>query len=121
MKPEDHAYRISRIERTLLSKLDPHADYELYVEACMLAGTHALNFVLHRLELTAETWDLAHSDTPAHDIRMPAELALLVAGLKSIEDLRASSLRGKSPWNPGNAERCLEGYRALREYLAKLS
>lgn len=120
MKTEDHAYRMKRIERTLLERLDVDDDYELYVEACMLAGTHALNLILHRLGLTAEGWDLVHSDTPAHDIPMPPELVPLLAGLKAIEDLRASSLRGKRPWNPADAPRCLEAFRSLRALVERL-
>src|SRR4051812_779396 len=104
MKAADHLTKARRIEETMLRKLDPNADYEVYVETCMLAGTHLLNAVLHHYSVTATDADLLHSDKPPLEKPVPAELRALFDAMKFIEDLRPDYLRGMRPWNPDHAK-----------------
>ena len=47
MTPQEHRAKAERIERSL-AKCGP-TDYEMKIEAAMLAGTHWLNLALHRM------------------------------------------------------------------------
>jgi hypothetical protein len=112
--------KIHRLERTM-QKIDPVEDYELFLEACMLAGSHGLNLILHRLSVTPDSWDLAHTDTPAHELLFPAEILELVSGLKYIESIRPDYLRGLKPWTLEVASRCREHCVAITRYALKIS
>lgn len=120
MKTSDHLMRIEHIERTMNTKLDRDADYELYVECCMLAGTQALNLILHELGLTRDDWDLLHTHKPVLPVAVPEELKPLFEGLKFIEDIRPGYLRGTKPWDPADGEKCLRNYRAIKAYAEKI-
>jgi hypothetical protein len=120
MKTSDHLMRIEHIENTMTLKLDRDADYELYVECCMLAGTQALNLILHEMGVTETTWDLLHTHKPVLPAEVPTELKPLFEGLKFIEDIRPGYLRGTNPWNPEDGETCLRNYQAIKAYALKL-
>ena len=115
MRIEDHLLKAHRIENTMLQKLDATEDYELYVETFMLAGTHFLNAVLHRSEITDEAHDLLHSYLPKLDKAVGSEASDIMTALKYIEDLRPQYLRGRTPWDPRDGEKCLSNYRAIKQ------
>jgi hypothetical protein len=113
MKIKDHINRSKRIEHSA-GKFIRDADYEMFVEACMLAGTHLLNAVLHRSGITLDDYDLLHSDKPPLDTAVPAEIAEMMRKLKEIEDLRSGYLRGKAPWQPTHGDLCARNMESLR-------
>ena len=120
MKIKEHIDKCTRIEHSAV-KLNRDADYEMFVEACMLAGTHLLNAVLHQIDMTSEGNDLLHSDKPKLDVKVPAEIAEMMGRLKQIEDLRSGYLRGKVPWQPSHGNLCAPNMESLHASLRRLS
>jgi hypothetical protein len=120
MKIAEHLMRINRIERTMLDKLDREKDYELYVEACGLIGTGALNAILHAHGVTKETWDLLHSYKPPLEVPADLDLRQYFDDLKYIEDLRPGYLRGTKPWNPEEGKKCYENCQKIKKYAEKI-
>jgi hypothetical protein len=116
MKVADHMKKAQRIEDTMLRKLNRDEDYEIYVEACMLAGTHLLNAVLHQYAITDEKSDLLHSDKPALKDPVRAELRPLFDAMKFIEDLRPGYLRGTTVWNPEHGKQCVQRYEEVKRF-----
>lgn len=116
MKITDHVTKARRIEDTMLRKLAPDFDYEIYVEACMLAGTHLLNAVLHRYAITDGGSDLLHSDKPALKSPVPSELKPLFDAMKFIEDLRPGYLRGTTAWDPDHGRQCTERFNQVKQF-----
>lgn len=114
MKIEDHLIKADRIEQSTFGKLDRDADYEVYVEGCMLAGTHLLNAVLHQSGVTQEQDDLLHSDKPPLGAPAPNAIAEMMRHLKAIEDLRSGYLRGKAPWQTAHGDLCARNMARLR-------
>jgi len=119
MKIEEHIDKCTRIERSA-AKFNWDADYEMSVEACMLAGTHLLNTALHGIGLTSEGSDLLHSDKPKLDVAVPAEIAEMMRKLKQIEDLRSGYLRGKTPWQPAHGDLCARNMESLHASAKRL-
>lgn len=119
MRITDHVTKARRIEETMNRKLDRDADYEIFIEACMLAGTHWLNALLHKLSITKESSDLLHSDKPPLPAPVSAELQPYFAAMKLIEDLRPGYLRGTKAWSADDGRRCLECYRRVKAYAEK--
>lgn len=111
MTPQLHAARAARIQHSL-RKLAA-ADYEMRIEAAMLAGTHLLNTGLHRLGLSAPAEDVLHAEYMGGPNRIKADLAApgLVDLLLQIEMLRPGHVRGDLG----------EGEAAGREALALLA
>ena len=120
MKISDHMMRVQRIEKTMFDKLDRNKDYELFVEACGLAGTGALNAILHAYSVTKADWDLLHSYKPP--LEVPADLGLqpLFSALKHIEDLRSGYLRGTQAWNADDGKKCLQNYQKIKRHAEKV-
>jgi hypothetical protein len=117
MRTFDHVTKAQRIESTMSGHLDPDADYEMYVEACMLAGTHLLNALLHRYAVTDEASDLLHSDKPALSVSVPPELKPLFDAMKFIEDLRPGYLRGTTAWDPAHGRQCRNRYDEVKKFV----
>jgi hypothetical protein len=115
----DHVTKARRIEKTMKRKLDRDADYEIFVETCMLAGTHWLNALLHKLAITAESSDLLHSDKPPLPGPIAAELQPYFAAMKLIEDLRPGYLRGTKTWSADDGRQCMECYQRVKAYVQK--
>jgi hypothetical protein len=113
---EDHVRKAKRIEDTMMCKLDPNADYETYVEACMLAGTHLLNAVLHKYAVTSDRFDLLHSDKPALKTPVQEELRHLFEAMKFIEDLRPRYLRGTTAWDPAHGIQCSRYFNQVKGF-----
>ena len=116
MKINEHLVKARRIEATMTGKLDPNKDYELYVECYMLAGTHLLNAVLHQLAVTREEADLLHSDKPALDKPVAAELRPMFDAMKYIEGLRPGYLRGRNAWRPDDGQQCAQSYQLVKQF-----
>jgi len=114
MKIENHINKSERIERSA-GKFIRDADYEMFVEACMLAGTHLLNAVLHRGGITPDDDDLLHSDKPALGSPVSAEIVEMMRKLKEIEDLRSGYLRGNATWQPSHGDLCARNMESLRD------
>ena len=113
MRIIDHVSKAYRIEQTMLNKLDRDQDYEIFVEACMLAGTHLLNAILHKYSVTTEAADLLHSDKPQLETAVKPELQSLFAAMKYIEDLRRY-LRGARAWDIEDGNKCIGSYQQVK-------
>lgn len=119
MKIEEHIDKCTRIERSA-AKFSRDADYEMFVEACMLAGTHLLNAALHEIGITPDSSDLLHSDKPKLDVMVPAEISEMMQRLKQIEDLRSGYLRGNAPWQPAHGDLCARNMESLHANVKSL-
>lgn len=120
MKLNDHVTKARRIEATMVNKLDPDKDYELVLEAYMLAGTHLLNAILHKFSVTEEEFDLSHSDKPKLNMPIDATLRPLFDDMKYIEDLRPGYLRGARAWSVDDGKRCLRSYQQVKQFAEKV-
>ena len=78
MTPELHLARAARILRSA-AKLGS-TDYEMRIEAAMLAGTQLLNVKLHQLALTAPSEDTMHAEYLHGPARIKADLLILGVG-----------------------------------------
>jgi hypothetical protein len=114
MRPEEHRAAAQRIERSL-AKCGP-GDYEIRIEAAMLAGTHWLNAALHAAGVTRSGDDVMHSYLlTVNEYRRlcVADEARLTA-LSAIEDLRPPFVRGNRHGGEAAAERALALLAQLR-------
>ena len=114
MSPDEHRAKAERIERSL-AKCGP-VDYEMKIEAAMLAGTHWLNHALHRLGVTPPQNDILHTYMlTVNELRKyrVADEELLDA-LSEIEDIRPGYVRGNLPDGEKAAARVLELLALLR-------
>mgnify|MGYP003585357415 FL=1 len=94
MTPEHHRARAQRIERSLAKLGD--GDWEIRIEAAMLAGTHWINHVLHRVGASAASEDMVHASMCTVSVLRKYKLAEpeLIAHLEEIEELRPLFVRG---------------------------
>ena len=115
MTPQEHRTKAERIERSL-TKCGP-ADYEMKIEAAMLAGTHWLNVVLHRMGVTPAQTDILHTYMLTVNELRKYRVAdeALVDALSEIEDIRPGYVRGNLPGGEKAAERTLELLALLRQ------
>jgi hypothetical protein len=111
---QEHRARAARIERSL-AKCAPE-DFEMKIEAAMLAGTHWLNAALHRLAITAPENDVMHTYhlTVSEFRRLSVADESLIKALAEIEDLRPAFVRGNFPGGQQAAQRALELLARLR-------
>jgi len=114
MNIEQHRALAGRIERSL-TRCGP-ADYEMKIEAAMLAGTHRLNAALHLAGVTRSDADVFHTYllTVNEYRRLSVAAPTLVAALTEIEDLRPPFVRGNHPGGEQAAERALALLAQLR-------
>lgn len=123
MNPQDHRQRAERIERSL-DKCTPD-DYEMRIEGAMLAGTHWVNYVLHRAGVTQPEDDVLHSYmlTVNELRRLRVADAELLDALTEIEDIRPPYVRGNAPNGRAAGESALALLARIREkakrYFAK--
>src|SRR5438067_1717087 len=89
-----HRAAAQRIEHSL-AKCGP-GDYEMRIEAAMLAGTHWLNETLHRAAVTTSDNDVMHTYllTINEYRKYCVADASLMSALSTIEDLRPAFVRG---------------------------
>ena len=94
MSPENHRLKAERIEHSL-TKLTP-ADWEIQIEAAMLAGTHWVNFVLHQTGISADNEDMVHASMTTVSMLRKYTLAepAMIEHLEKIEELRPLFVRG---------------------------
>lgn len=135
-----HLEKIARIE-DLLGRLDPEQDFELYMWACMTAGTQALNAAMHLLGVTepghlyphqipglyvepepvdgqwclvtAAPGDVIHLGLPPVAAPIPAVLEEASRSLTIIEDLREVYVRGDGDITLDVVTRCADTYETL--------
>lgn len=114
MSPEEHRALAQRIERSL-GKCGP-ADYEMKIEAAMLAGTHWLNAALHRMGATDACADVFHTYllTINEFRRLSVADAAALSALAEIEDIRPPYVRGNWRGGEAAAERALDLLARLR-------
>lgn len=118
MTPHEHRAKAEKIERSL-AKCGP-ADYEMQIEAAMLAGTHWLNLVLHRMGVTAPQKDVLHTYMlTVNELRKyrVADPEILDA-LTEIEDIRPPYVRGNLPGGEKAAQRAVALLGVLRRKAA---
>lgn len=107
MRTEDHRERAERIERSLELLTDD--DWEIRIEAAMLAGTHWANHALHRQGVSAEAEDIIHTSMcVVNTLRKYALVEKqLLDDLAEIEELRPLHVRGDAAGGPEAAARAL--------------
>ncbi len=118
MKPEEHCAKAEKIERSL-AKCGP-ADYEMKIEAAMLAGTHWLNLALHRRGVTPPQTDILHTYMlTVNELRKyrVADPGIFDA-LTEIEDIRPPYVRGNLPGGEKAAQRAVALLGELRRKAA---
>ena len=117
MRIHEHLDKANRIERSR-TRLDPDADYVLYVETFMLAMTHRLNALLHSLSMTPESLDLIHTYLPRLERAFSQDVERALGLVREIEAMRPGYLRGDAPWSNLDTARCVESERALKHVFA---
>ncbi|MFM9981568.1 MAG: hypothetical protein ACKVP9_11700 [Burkholderiales bacterium] len=120
MEALDHRQRAERIERSIAKCGD--ADHEMKIEGAMLAGTHWVNFILHRMGVTKGDLDVMHSYMlTVNELRKYSVAdAEMMAAIAEIEDIRPAHVRGNVPGGPAAAKRALELLATLRAKAHKL-
>jgi len=120
MSPEQHRHKAERIGRSLSKLTD--ADWEIRIEAAMLAGTHWVNFVLHRTGISAASEDMVHASMSLVSMLRKYKLAEpeLIAQLEEIEELRPLFVRGDMPGGLLASRRALELLVAMEKRAAEL-
>ena len=121
MTPEHHRDKAQRIERSLAKLTD--ADWEIRIEAAMLAGTHWVNHVLHRVGASAASEDMVHASMCMVSVLRKYKLAEpeLIAQLEEIEELRPLFVRGDMDGGEKAAHRALALLGAIAERAGKLA
>ena len=94
MKSENHRDKAERIERSLALLNDD--DWEMRIEAAMLAGTHWANYALHRHGVSAPAEDIVHTSMCVVNTLRKYSLVEreLLEQLDEIEELRPLHVRG---------------------------
>ena len=94
MTPEQHEAAAHRIEVSL--RLCTPDDYEMLIEGAMLAGTHLINALMHRLRATAPQTDVMHSYllTVNEFDRLTVAHPAAMGALRTIEKMRPAYVRG---------------------------
>ncbi|WP_128638241.1 hypothetical protein [Rhodococcus opacus] len=94
MTPDRHRQLAEQIGRAA-AKCGP-ADWEVKIEAAMLAGTHWANLVLHRRGVSDEAEDIVHTSMLIVNTLRKYSLAErdLIDALNEIEELRPLHVRG---------------------------
>lgn len=108
MSPERHRELATRIHASL-PRLT-RDDWEMRIEAAMLAGTHWVNLVLHQQGVSAASEDMIHTNMTIVNYLRKYSLAQprMVAALAEIEELRPLYVRGDLEGGPEAGERALQ-------------
>lgn len=120
MITEKHKEKALRIERSL-AKCEPR-DYEIRIEAAMLAATHWVNGAYHALGVSAENNDILHTYmlTVNEYRRYAAANEELIGKLAEIEDLRPLYVRGDVEGGEAIADRAVKLLNEIRASLSAL-
>ena len=107
MKAEQHRDKAERIERSLQQLRDD--DWEIRIEAAMLAGTHWANYALHRHGISADGEDIVHTSMcVVNTLRKYSLLeGELLQQLAEIEVLRPLHVRGDADGSHAAAAQAL--------------
>ncbi len=107
MTPEAHQKKAIRIERSAEKLLD--TDWEIKIEAAMLAGTHWVNYILHKTGVSHDAEDMVHASMTMVSFLRKYRLAepVVIAQLEEIEELRPLYVRGDVSGGPQAANRAL--------------
>ena len=121
MIPENHRNRAERIERSLARLTD--SDWEIRIEAAMLAGTHWANYVLHKIGASELSEDMVHASTCTVSVLRKYRLAEpdLIGQLEEIEELRPLFVRGDMDGGANAANRALELLNLIGERARRLA
>jgi hypothetical protein len=108
MTPAQHRNKAERIERSLAKLTD--ADWEIQIEAAMLASTHWVNFALHQGGFSAPSEDMVHASMCMVSFLRKYKLAepALIEQLEEIEELRPLFVRGDVDGGAQAAQRALK-------------
>jgi hypothetical protein len=120
MDIEQHVAAARRIERSL--EKCGEDDWEMKIEASMLAGTHWLNAVLHETGATGPRADVFHTYllTVNEYRRLSVADSEMVKALSEIEDLRPAYVRGNRPGEKAAADRALALLSVIRHRADKI-
>lgn len=120
MKAHEHAAVAAEFELAL-ARLDPAADGQLYIWFLMHAATQRLNAALHALNWAKESddqgrcpRDIVHSDDVADETARSPGVALMVASLRYLEDLRGDFVRGPKLLDGATRKRARAAYEKIR-------
>lgn len=121
MTPENHRHRAERIERSLVKLAD--SDWEMRIEAAMLAGTHWVNYVLHKIGISEPPEDMVHASMCLVSVLRKYKLAEpdLIAQLEDIEELRPLFVRGDIEGGAKAGIRALELLELIRNRAQQLT
>lgn len=121
MTPENHRNKAERIERSLALLTD--TDWEIRIEAAMLAGTHWANFALHRRGVSADNEDIVHTSMCVVNTLRKYKLAerVLLEQLDEIEEIRAPFVRGDMEGGIEAGHRALALLHAIGERARQLA
>jgi hypothetical protein len=113
MKTENHRLKAENIEKSLT--LLGEDDWEIKIEAAMLAGTHWANYALHRGGVTSDSEDIVHNSMLVVSMLRKYSLVEgeLLGALTEIEELRPLYVRGDVPDGSRAAARALELLQAI--------
>ncbi|MCC6592879.1 MAG: hypothetical protein IT479_06345 [Xanthomonadales bacterium] len=115
MKAQGHRSKAERIERSLVALGE--SDWEMKIEAAMLAGTHWANYALHRRGVTADAEDVVHTSMLVVNMLRKYSIVEgdLLRDLAEIEELRPLHVRGDVPGGAHAAGRALQLLQAIGE------
>ena len=143
MRIQDHIERVQVFERAL-SRLDRHADMQLYIWFLEKAGAHCMNAALHAWEITPEIsagaeavalpnknaeWedaafyhnmarvgDWIHSRYKPKNVIVTKDAEILLENMFFIEEERADYVRGIEPLSDEMFARFRDAYRTVRAF-----
>lgn len=143
MRIQDHIERVQAFERAL-SRLDPHADMQLYIWFLEKAGAHCMNAALHRWGITPEipegaeaieppdenaAWedaafyhnmaragDWIHSRYKPDRVKITKEAGILLKKMFFIEEERADYVRGVKPLSNEMLAKFKNAYQTVRAF-----
>ena len=121
MTPENPRDKAERIEKSLARLTD--SDWEIRIEAAMLAGTHWVNLVLHKTGMSDVSEDVVHASMCTVGVLRKYKLAEpeLIAQLEEIEELRPRFVRGDMDGGAQAASRALELLGSIGERARRLA
>lgn len=114
MNIQAHVSKAEAIERSL-ARLTP-ADYEMVIEACMLAGTHWFNLILHAGQVFPPEQDAMHAEFMTVADRRKASVisAAALDAMDAIEAMRTTHVRGDLSGGEAAARLALERLEVVR-------
>lgn len=114
MKPERHRHLAQRIERSLRRCGDQ--DWEMKIEAAMLAGTHWANYALHLQRVSGLSEDIVHTSMLVVNVLRKYSIleGAMMQQLGEIEELRPLHVRGDVPGGDAAARRALQLLEQIR-------